>query len=120
MTHLDYIVDAGQLVVREGASQRIIRRQTFETPVERVFPLPAGDGCLVLLVYSGSKKFTFDNLFKVGADGSIVWTAELPESHDAFVHAAVHGERIEANSWSCWRVEIDPTNGRITTRAFTK
>ena len=88
--------------------------------VLQVITLPKGDGCLVLLDPSATKKPTFENLFKVGADGSIVWKAELPRSHDAFVETIDCGNHVEAQTCNGDRVEIELESGRTKNARFVK
>jgi hypothetical protein len=120
MANNGYSIEDGQLIVREQSTDRVVRRQTFEVPVLQVLTLPGGDGCLVLLDFSATKKPTFENLFKVGTDGAIVWKAELPQSHDAFVSMSDCGDHVEANTWNGYRVEIDLESGRAKRTWFVK
>jgi hypothetical protein len=120
VTNNRYSVEEGQLIVREQSTDRVVRRQTFEVPVLQVLTLPGGDGYLVLLDFSATKKPTFENLFKVGTDGAIVWKAELPRSPDAFVSMRHCGKHVEAQTWNGYRVEIDLESGRATNTWFVK
>jgi hypothetical protein len=79
------------------------------------------DDCIVLYGYpSGGGKVR--NLHRKGRDGTIVWTAELPEVDGADAYVAVSLDRgaLIAHSWSCFRVVIDPDSGRILESEFTK
>jgi hypothetical protein len=63
------------------------------------------------------------NLLKVTADGAAAWRAELPpgESTDCFVSVDTDGDGgLFANTWSCYRVTLDPATGRILQSLFTK
>lgn len=120
MTSVDYSVENGQLIIRGLPAGCGVRRYAFEAPVLQILPLPAGGGCLVLLDPSGTKKPTFENLFKVGPDGSMHWKVHLPVSHDAFVSVIECGDRVEARTWNGQRVEIDLENGRTSNARFVK
>jgi len=115
-----YSFESGQLIVREQATGRVVCRQTFEVPVLQVLALPGGNGCLVLLDPSATKDPTFENLLKVGADGAVVWRAELPKSHDAFVSVSNCSDHVEAQTWNGYRVEIDLESGRAKKTWFVK
>lgn len=120
MTSFDYSIEQGQLLIREQPTGRVVRCDAFETTVLQILPLPKSEGCLVLLDPSKSKKTTFENLFRVGPDGSINWTVKLPHSHDAFVRVIDCGDHVEARTWNGQRVEIDLTNGQTTNVTFVK
>jgi hypothetical protein len=120
MKGFEYSMDKGQLVIRELPSCRVIHRKAFEAPVLQVLPLSEIGGCLVLLDPSGTKQPTFENLFKVGPDGSVEWKAELPRSHDAFVSVNEFGDHVEARTWDGDRVEIDLERGRAKNVRFVK
>src|SRR5258708_2861275 len=109
MAKVDYSIENDRLVVRELSSGKIIWNDGFEAPVLQVVALPDLDGCLVLLDPSATDKPTFENLFRVGPDGSIRWKAQLPRSRDAFTSVIDHGGRIEAQTWTGLVVEIDLT-----------
>jgi len=60
-------------------------------------------------------------LFRCRADGSLVWTAEMPAGGDATYVAVefVRGE-LEANTWDGRRVSLDLNSGRIRATKFVK
>src|SRR5437773_351190 len=120
MTNIDYGIENGQLVVREPTSGKVIWKGGFEAPVYQVVALPGLDGCLVLLDPSATKQPTFENLFKVGPDGSIRWKAQLPRSHDAFTRVIEYADRIEAQTWTGQIVEIDLATGQARNPRFVK
>jgi hypothetical protein len=68
----------------------------------------------------------FQNLVRISPSGEIVWRAELPhdpdltDGFDAYVYVAWHEGRLTANSFSCFRVELDPATGLIVSAEFTK
>ena len=53
-------------------------------------------------------------------DGEVRWEAETSGSQDAYVSFSVRDGTIQANSWSCYRVDIDVDSGKIVSRVFTK
>ena len=120
MANYDYDVKEGRLIVRDLIADCVTCRQTFEVPVVQVLTLQSGDGCLVLLEYNASRKPTFENLLRVRPDGTVVWRAELPQSHDAFVAVVDRGNRVEAHTWNGFRVEIDLDTGRTKNVRFVK
>ena len=120
MKNLDYSIENGQLVVSELPSGHVIRRNVFDAPVLQILPLVQCRGCLVLLDPSESKKPTFENLFKIGCDGSINWTVKLPDSHDAFVRMIELDDYVEARTWTGQRVEIDLNSGETKKARFAK
>jgi len=90
-------------------------------PVQAVSPLPQDGGVIVLLDYmSGPKNFA--NLVLVRSDGTTVWHAAPPDTsgEDAFVEFRWKGNELVANSWSGYRVQIDPNTGTITDQTFVK
>ncbi|MGV3720656.1 MAG: hypothetical protein ACO1SX_07075 [Actinomycetota bacterium] len=90
-------------------------------PVWRIV-LKLPHGCVALLhPNAGLPGRSFQNLVSCGPGGDILWRAELPDiGCDAYVEACADGDLICANSWSCFRVEINAENGRILSSTFTK
>jgi outer membrane protein assembly factor BamB len=118
---IDYSTEHGQLIIRKRPEGTVVWRSTFEMPIIQIVPLPASEGCLVLLD-PGAKASppTFENLLRVTVDGRIRWTAQLPESHDAFTGVAIRDGQIEAQTWKGQLVEIDQTTGKATRHRFVK
>lgn len=88
-----------------------------ETTVQ---PVPGSSDELVLLDYMGGPN-VFANLFRRTPAGVDVWRAAPPSTGpDAWVSAAVEGDRVLAQSWSGWRVVLDLATGVEIDRTFTK
>ena len=88
--------------------------------VTAALPLAGGARCVILLDYSASEKAAFKNLFCVERDGTIAWTAALPETHDAFVDIEMGEDGLHAHSWSCFKVTLNATTGQVIRQEFTK
>jgi len=53
----------------------------------------------------------------------LVWEAEPPEPGAGDSWVAIEwapDDGLIANSWSCWRVRIDPATGQAIDKEFTK
>lgn len=83
-------------------------------------PIEGESRCLILLDWMSSKQPTFENFLCVDPDGNVVWKAELPRSHDAFVDFQMTHDGLYANSWSCYYVKLDLGTGRIIDKRFVK
>jgi outer membrane protein assembly factor BamB len=81
--------------------------------VMAAFPLEGGSRCVVLLHPDASEKARFENLFCVDHDGKIVWTAELPETHDRDMDARMESGGLHAGTWSSHNMTLDPADGRV-------
>jgi len=88
--------------------------------VNGALPIDNGSECVILLDPDASKEQTFDNLLRVGRDGNVVWKAELPQDHDAYVSFHRTPEGLVANSWSGYRVRLDLATGKIIEKQFVK
>lgn len=62
------------------------------------------------------------NLMRVDRDGNVLWKASPVDTggRDCFVHLEWDGQTLLANTFSCYRVSIDPDNGDVTILHFTK
>ena len=90
--------------------------------IEAEISLADGDRILLFKYKAGGPK-TQDNLVRMRADGGVVWKAKPPESSAGNSWVAVEmvpDEGLIANSWSCWRVRLDPTTGVSIHKQFTK
>jgi hypothetical protein len=90
--------------------------------VEAEISLSDGDR-IVLRKYKVGGPKTQDNLVRLHANGALVWEAEPPEpgAGDSWVAIEwVPDDGLIANSWSCWRVRIDPATGQAIDKEFTK
>jgi hypothetical protein len=88
--------------------------------VAAALPIDRAARCIILLDWEAGEPNAFRNLFCIDRNGTIVWTAELPESYDRFTYIEMIGDRLWATSWSCFTVELDPMTGRVLSRTFTK
>ena len=88
--------------------------------VRAALPLAGGARCVILLGYSAGKKAAFKNLFCVERDGTIAWTAALPETHDRFVDVAMGEDGLLAYSWSRFNVTLNATTGQVIRQQFVK
>jgi len=90
--------------------------------IEAEIFLADGDRILLFRYKAGGPK-TQDNLVRMRADGGVVWKAEPlePSAGDSWVAVEmVPDEGLVANSWSCWRVRLDPATGVSIDKEFTK
>ena len=88
--------------------------------VRAALPLAGGARCVILLDPNASEKGAFKNLFCAERDGTIAWTAELPETHDAFVNVQMGEDGLLAYSWSGFNVTLNATTGQAIRYEFTK
>ena len=83
-------------------------------------PLAGGARCVILLDPNASEKAAFKNLFCAERDGTIAWTAELPETHDRFMDIQMGKDGLHAHSWSSFNVTLNATTGQAIRYEFTK
>jgi hypothetical protein len=88
--------------------------------VQVALPLAGGARCVILLVYNGREKGAFKNLFCIERDGTVAWTAELPEPIDVFVDAELHADELIAHTFSCYMITMSPETGQVIRQVFTK
>jgi hypothetical protein len=88
--------------------------------VKAAVPLADGARCVILLDYSASKMAAFKNLFCVERDGTIAWTAELPETHDRFISIQMGKDGLLAYSRSGFNVTLNATTGQAIRYEFVK
>jgi hypothetical protein len=89
--------------------------------VDRVLLADGDQVCLLRYEVGGPK--TQDNLVRLTRDGRLVWRAEPPDASAGDRWVSVEGDQtgwLAANSWSCWRVTLDPATGRDLSKYFTK
>lgn len=100
----------------------IDQADTLSRRILRSFVLPSGAERIVLYDWAGIKTELLHNLVCLGADGRILWRAQLPRSSgpDCFTSAEARsdGRCIRATTFSCHAVSLDPTNGSIVMSAF--
>jgi len=79
---------------------------------------------LVIEDYYKFKYKDYSNLYCLNNCVDIDWFLPFPddgpEEFDYYVGFSVEKDRIFANSWSCFRVEIDVEKGTIVNTVFTK
>lgn len=89
--------------------------------VINAFPCDEGMHCIILLDMAASKKATFENLLCIDRAGRVVWKAKLPKSNDAFVSFQMEADGLlHANTWSGYRVTLDPLTGKLQQQKFVK
>ena len=115
-----YAIESGKLVARDARSNTVWVKEFDGCPVLKLLPLIGEKDCLVVLDPAASKQPTFENLLRVGSDGSIVWRASLPRSHDAYVNVVSTHAAIEAITWRGVRVLVDPANGAVREIGLSK
>jgi len=61
------------------------------------------------------------NLVRLDADGRVIWRAKpyMPPE-DCFVRVWWEGERLTAQTFSCFEVAVDASSGAVTAIRFTK
>lgn len=65
------------------------------------------------------------NLYCLNQDIEIEWFAQIREKSDKngidyYVGFTTNGNKVFANTWDCFRLEIDLENGKILSSQFTK
>jgi hypothetical protein len=78
---------------------------------------------LVMEDYYNYKNEEKSNLYCINQQIEIEWFAEtftIENRLDQFTGFSIHGKSIFANTWNCFRHEIDIRNGKILSSLFTK
>jgi hypothetical protein len=75
--------------------------------------------CLILLDLVATRKSRFENLLCIDASGQVLWKGQLPQGADAFVSIRM-SDGLYANTWSGYRVRLDPATGVILEQQFVK
>jgi len=88
--------------------------------IVRVIPLDGVSRCVLLLDPDASQRQAFENLLCIDRGGGAVWTARLHTSPDVFLGIVPTDEGIWANTWSGWRVLLDPNTGAELRGSFVK
>lgn len=61
------------------------------------------------------------NLYACHQDGTILWKAELPDPTDTYVQEFKWSmDYIIVHTWSGWRCEINPSNGKIVSKTESR
>lgn len=86
-----------------------------------VLPVPSSTDAVVLLDYT-SRRGAFQNVVRIGPDGTVRWRAQLPTSGptDAYVEMDFDDVSLSALSWTGYRVAVDLSTGQITGQRFVK
>ncbi|HSQ65776.1 MAG TPA: hypothetical protein VLM85_21290 [Polyangiaceae bacterium] len=112
----------GAIEVTDATGRLVWRGKPLQHRVKSVIPLAGEDICIVLLDPDVQLRSHFENVVCVDPHGGVVWRASLPTSgnDDCYLALAYEGGALVANSWSGFRVRIDPRGGRILDAVFTK
>ncbi len=84
--------------------------------------LPDDTGSILLYDWMAEEVKDGSNLMRVDPEGCILWKASPPATgmRDCFTRMKWDGHILTANTWSCYRVAVDPQNGNVTVLEFTK
>src|SRR4051812_45889813 len=97
MQGLGFKIPQLQFEVVRNLDASISWTDTYEgKKVRAALPINDWSCCIILLDADVSEKFTFKNLFCVDRQGNRIWTAKLPETHDAFVHMQMDEDGLHA------------------------
>jgi hypothetical protein len=79
-------------------------------------------GSIVLYDWMAEEVKDGRNLMRVDSEGKIIWKATPPTTgaEDCFTRMRWEGETLTANTWSGYRVSVNPRNGHVTVLEFTK
>lgn len=118
---MTYELAGADLVIRNDQGAVVWQGQPAGYPAKVVSPLDGERGAIVLLDYMAGPK-NFANLLRVRADGTVAWQASPPDEsgNDAFVEFRWDGDELVANSWSGFRLRLDPATGVVRGQAFVK
>src|SRR5574341_1168038 len=116
------LIEKTLFIKDESTGEIVWQGRPYGCSVEKIMPMPGRPGCIVLLdhrEFSRSEIRYLGNLINVGPDGKTIWSVPLFRSHDSFVDFDWEGNMLFANTWSCFRVQIDLETGKILSRIFT-
>jgi len=94
-----------------------------------VVSLPGADDAVVLLSPESGPRNPlgqlkkWPNLVRVRADGAVVWRAPAGQGSgegDWWVSVDIKGDTLYANTWSCYRCQLDQESGTTVSSVFTK
>ena len=119
---MKYKAVADECVVTEDDGTLIWRGQPEPHKVVWAEAVPGGEeGWILYDHYHPEKNYGgFENLAKIRSSGLIVLRAQLPATSDAYIHAELTNGKLLANSFGGFRVELNPSTGRIVSSVFTK
>jgi hypothetical protein len=125
-----YKADGKYLVCEDIKTGKQCFRKTFGHPqymtlnnldIREVHTSPDGEDIVLLFEPAPPGYKTVGNLARVTSAGEVVWWAELTDTGgDTYVAVETGEGKIVANSWDCYRCEIDLQTGRILSKTFTK
>ena len=82
---------------------------------------PCKDGLLCLFHPQNSRDECISNLVLFDSQGALMWSAQLFQSHDAYVDFSVDANNaITAWTFSAYILRIDPETGECFDPVFTK
>ena len=70
--------------------------------------------------YGFDANFAASNISAINLDGSIAWSAQLPNDGDVFTNCCYNNGILTAYSWNGWDCQLDDTNGVISEKRWTK
>ena len=118
---LIFNIHSGVINACDSSTGLVVWARSFNGhPVYSVLMLKDGDGCLVLVDYSSSTVPICRNLFRVGIDGSIIWTAGLLPFGDSYASIRFDNDSVIANTWGGWVVSVNVADGGVTQIKFTQ
>jgi hypothetical protein len=84
--------------------------------------LPDNAGSLLLYNWMAEDVKDGRNLIRVDPEGNILWKASPPTTgtQDCFTRMRWDGQKLIANTMSCYLVAVAPHNGEVTVLHFTK
>lgn len=87
----------------------------------KTMPIPDNDDTLDLAPTDDGPGYAA-SITGRGSDGAVRWTAIPPkvEPEDAWTVVRLEGQRVIANSWSGYLVQLDLETGDEIARTFTK
>lgn len=89
--------------------------------VEHIGRADLSDGRLLALTDYYAAGSGVSNLICYGSEGNTSWEAELRDPRmGQYVAFEIDGGRIFAQSFDCYRVELDRSTGKILSQTFTK
>jgi hypothetical protein len=113
-----------ELVIIETSTNKVIwHGKPFDCPIRKIILMPGLPGCLVLLEYYEFRQSEYrglGNLILLAEDGRIKWHAECPKTSDSYVDIDLSGDKLFASSWLGYLVEVNPENGKLLNKTFTK
>lgn len=95
----------------------------LQYPVTKAWLQAQYSRIIVLMDYTAQRgMLQFRNLVAYSTKGDLLWEAELPTGTgaEAYVDAELDHQGLHAFSFSCFRCLIDPSNGKIIRKSFSR